>query len=623
MELRSVENIFEAIHNEQLIGFWDWNIPTREKYMSPVFKKMLGYKDEEISNNADIWMQLILKEDQYKIIKSYQKHIASHGSIAYENTVRYQHKNGAILNIFSKGKVVEWDFLGNPIRMIGYYANVTSVVRDISQLTKEYEELGFIADAINPAPWQWNIKTGEISWSDKFYEMLDYSKDEISASFFTFFHVLIQKNDSEKVRKVIDLHLKNNDPFSTVVSIRHKDGSTGRYEMGGKVKRNRNHEPEILFGYIIRKYDDLQEGIPESLAFNGGDTRLTGIGEWIFDLANEKIIWSKGVYNLFELAPGYQPGFENIVQLYAEESREKLQKALNEMIYFKKEYDLDLLCITRSGQKKWVRETGKPILDKDGNLSGVFGVLEDIDKRKKKELALTETNQQMADSNKRLMNFAHIAAHNLQTHAGNLKTTLQYIDAADNDAEKNFFLEAAKKVSDSFLQTLEHLNELVKVESGMQEKKVNIYFQDILENVLTILNNNISETKSIIQADFSKCPAIRYVPAYLESIIFNLISNAIKYRQPGRPPLVVVKSYIRNGSKMLTIKDNGQGIDLDKHGNKVFGLYKTFHSNPEAHGIGLFMTKNQVEAMGGSIEIESEPGLGTTFIIQFNEPEND
>ena len=109
------------------------------------------------------------------------------------------------------------------------------------------------------------------------------------------------------------------------------------------------------------------------------------------------------------------------------------------------------------------------------------------------------------------------------------------------------------------------------------------------------------------------------MPAYLESILLNLVSNAIKYRQPDINPLVIVKSYIKDGFKTLAVKDNGQGIDLEKYGTKVFGLYKTFHANPQAHGIGLFMTKNQVEAMGGSIQVESEPGLGTTFIIKFNE----
>lgn len=625
MEISSVENIIEAIHNEQLIGFWDWNIPSREKFMSPVFKNMLGYEDDEISNNADIWMQLIHKEDQHKVIKSYQRHIATHGNIAYENTVRYLHKNGSVVQVLSKGKVTEWDFLGNPIRMIGYYANLTSVLKDSSAIQKENEQLKFITDAINPLTWQWNVKTGEITWSQKFYEMLGYNAEEIKPSFFTFFHVLMQKADSEKVRKIIDQHLKNNLPFNTTVIIKHKNGESGWYEIGGKIKRDKDNQPDILFGYVIKKNQTTvaNSETPVSLALRERDNRHPGVGEWMYDLANENIIWSNGIYELFELPQTYKPNFENIVQLYSEESREKLQKALNEVVYFQKEYDLDLLCITSKGQKKWVRETGKPVMDKDGNLTGVFGVLEDIDARKKKELTLTESNRQLADRNKRLLNFAQIAAHNLQTHAGNLKTTLQYIDASEDEAERNFFMEAVKKVSDSFNQTLEHLNELVKVEGGVQESKETVYFQNVLDNVLNALNSNITDTKATIQADFSRCPYIRYVPAYLESIMFNLISNAIKYKQENREPFIVVKSYLKNNSKMLVIKDNGRGIDLDKYGSKVFGLYKTFHSNPEAHGIGLFMTKNQVEAMGGSIEIESEPGLGTTFIIHFNESEND
>ena len=107
------------------------------------------------------------------------------------------------------------------------------------------------------------------------------------------------------------------------------------------------------------------------------------------------------------------------------------------------------------------------------------------------------------------------------------------------------------------------------------------------------------------------------VPAYLESIILNLITNAIKYKSPDRPVVLKIKSGMEGDFAFLSIADNGLGIDLDRHGSKLFGMYKTFHSHPEARGIGLFISKNQIEAMGGHIEVESEMGKGTTFTTYF------
>ncbi len=593
--------------------------------MSPAFKKMLGYEDFEISNNADLWLQLIYKEDLSRVVKSYQEHISSGGEVPYENTVRYYHKNGSTIHILSKGHVTEWDAFGNPLKMVGYYADVTGTLHHGSQQQKENERWQQVADAAQLARWQWNIKTGDVEWSDGLYLFTGYTKEEIKASYFTFFHVLINKDDSSRVLQAIDLHIKKNEPFKLEIRMQRKGGAYAWYVIGGKLYTDKSTKEEILMGYVLNKQEAQQNkknAMPKAFAFKEEHVGLSNIGEWVYNIADENIVWSAEVFKLFELGPDYKPSFENVIELYAEESRPLLQKALGDVVYHQKEYDLDLLCITAKGHKKWVREVGKPILDKDGNLTGIFGVLEDIDKRKRTELSLTESNRLIINKNKRLTNFAHIAAHNLQTHANNLKLTLQHVDSSDNEAEKLFFMEAVKKVSASLNQTLDHLNELVKVDGELEEYRETVYFQTVFDNVVNALSRNINETAAHVQGDFSRCAYVTYVPAYLESILQNLISNAIKYRQPGKNPLVVVRSYIKNGYKILSIKDNGQGIDLDKHGSKIFGLYKTFHQNPEAHGIGLFMTKNQVEAMGGSIQVESEPGIGTTFIIQFNETED-
>jgi sensor histidine kinase regulating citrate/malate metabolism len=97
-----------------------------------------------------------------------------------------------------------------------------------------------------------------------------------------------------------------------------------------------------------------------------------------------------------------------------------------------------------------------------------------------------------------------------------------------------------------------------------------------------------------------------------------LVGNALKYRSTVRVPKIYVTSGIANGKKYLKVSDNGQGINLKRHGHKLFGLNKVFHRHPDAKGIGLFLTKMQVEAYGGSISAKSEVNVGTTFNINFN-----
>ena len=135
------------------------------------------------------------------------------------------------------------------------------------------------------------------------------------------------------------------------------------------------------------------------------------------------------------------------------------------------------------------------------------------------------------------------------------------------------------------------------------------------------MTNGIGQMISIsgakINASFEEFEEINYIPAYLESILLNLVTNAIKYKHPDRDPVIGIRSYIEDEKKFLQISDNGRGIDMKLFKDKIFGMYKTFHYNKDAVGIGLFITKNQVESLNGKITVESEVDEGTTFTIEF------
>src|SRR5204862_7039039 len=106
-----------------------------------------------------------------------------------------------------------------------------------------------------------------------------------------------------------------------------------------------------------------------------------------------------------------------------------------------------------------------------------------------------------------------------------------------------------------------------------------------------IFECSIMETNDENVSDFSKAPEMEYSAVYLESIMQNMLSNALKYHSPKRTPIIRFETLKSNDGIMLEITDNGLGIDLKRHGSKIFGLNKVFHDHPEAKGIGLFMTK--------------------------------
>jgi signal transduction histidine kinase len=161
------------------------------------------------------------------------------------------------------------------------------------------------------------------------------------------------------------------------------------------------------------------------------------------------------------------------------------------------------------------------------------------------------------------------------------------------------------------------LLDLLRVNKAHERERIPIRFDDILTKVKEDMMGEILNSNAWIVADFGDCPSVNYYKPYLESIVLNLLSNALKYRHPDREPEIRFETRLVDNKPVLRVKDNGLGIDLDKYRDQIFGLRQVFHGNTNAHGVGLFLTKTQIESMGGRISVQSVVGQGTTFTIEF------
>jgi signal transduction histidine kinase len=201
---------------------------------------------------------------------------------------------------------------------------------------------------------------------------------------------------------------------------------------------------------------------------------------------------------------------------------------------------------------------------------------------------------------------------------GNILTLLSFMENSNSDEDKAQFMKYLKESSAKALTTLEELNEVLKLKQNDNIEKQYLEFNKVFEQVKVMVSAKITETSAEVNCDFSQAPFIVYPHIYLESIFLNLLTNALKYSKPDEKPLIEIKSYQEKNDILLEVKDNGLGINLERYGHQIFKLQKTFHKHPESRGVGLFMIKNQIEAMGGDISIQSQENVGTTFIVNFN-----
>jgi signal transduction histidine kinase len=167
--------------------------------------------------------------------------------------------------------------------------------------------------------------------------------------------------------------------------------------------------------------------------------------------------------------------------------------------------------------------------------------------------------------------------------------------------------------------TLLNLNDIITINEDTAKPRVAIHLKAEIEKTLDVLSGEIIKHSVQINNNVDADIKITAVPSYCESILLNLISNAIKYRSKERKPEIEISAERIPEFTVLKVKDNGLGVDLKKNGDKIFGMYKTFHQNEDSRGIGLYLTKNHIESMNGKIEIESQVNVGTTFKVFFND----
>lgn len=260
-----------------------------------------------------------------------------------------------------------------------------------------------------------------------------------------------------------------------------------------------------------------------------------------------------------------------------------------------------------------------PLIGDDGKAYGLVGISMDISNLKRNEQELRDLINVTSLQNKKLVNFAHIISHNLRSHTANFSMLLDFMVDEKNEEERQKMVEMLIEASDNLLDTLDNLNEVVSLTTTSKLEKTEISVNDTLTLVEKNLSAYLKNQNAQIINQISDDVKVKAIPSYLENILMNFITNSVKYRSTKRDPVITLTAEKRGSFTIIHIKDNGLGIDLKKHGDKLFGMYKTFNDNTEARGIGLYLTKNQIEAMNGKIEVYSEVGEGTIFSIHFDD----
>jgi PAS domain S-box-containing protein len=464
--------------------------------------------------------------------------------------------------------------------------------------------------------WETNAANRSVFWTDEIYNILGRDKETFKLTSESFIQV-IHPDDMEMCLaqyKALTTGLKDLDMEYRILL---PDGSIKWVHEQGNRNRDEQYK-DIEYKGTVQDIDKLKRAELEILnIYEEKNIILESIGDAFFAVdANWNVnYWNREAERLLECPrervlnkdlwdvfskETYKESYDNYLQAFVENSIRNFET------YFE-------------ATNRWLEITVYP------SLNGLSVYFKDITGRKLADLRSIELNnelqtytQELLVSNKELEQFSYILSHNLRAPVANIMGIAEVLKDTSNTEETKEMLNASLSSCIHLLNdVIIDLNTILTVKKETSERKEMVRVSDLIASIQTSIQNLIQAEHVQITVNFNELNEVFTLKSYLYSIFFNLISNSIKYHQPGIPPEIEIKSETSGKHFIITFKDNGMGIDLIKYKNQLFGLYKRFHPQIQGKGMGLFMVKTQVESLNGKIVIHSEPNKGTEFVMTF------
>ncbi len=383
---------------------------------------------------------------------------------------------------------------------------------------------------------------------------------------------------------------------------------------------------------------------------------LARLGSFEYDPVESKMVWSDEVFRIFGLKPKeIKPDLDAFYSLLSEDAREIMTSTWNKVMATYKPSNFEHKVKVPGKLTRVVYGHAKPVINNQGKIVKITGYIQDITERKEAEKILKEAyeelkqaeenlvkintrlenrvrqrtqelsskneelrikNEELLKINSDLDNFVYTASHDLKSPISNIEGLINTLsDELKNShiVEYDYLIEMINISINKFKTTIKDLTEITKIQKDMGEDITRISIEELIEEVRYDIKHLMDQEGVDFQTSL-RLPHVRFSRKNLRSILYNLISNAIKYRSGERAPIVIVSSEQREDYALIRVRDNGLGLELQQK-DKIFRMFKRMHTHVEGTGIGLYIVKRIIENSGGKIEVDSEVGKGTEFRV--------
>jgi PAS domain S-box-containing protein len=271
------------------------------------------------------------------------------------------------------------------------------------------------------------------------------------------------------------------------------------------------------------------------------------------------------------------------------------------------------------GVYRWATDTGWPHFTETGAYAGIVGTVIDVHEQQLAEDELQASNEQLTRTNADLDTFIYTASHDLRTPIANIEgllTALRKQLPAEALQVKLVgpILDRMHQSVERFQRTIAQLTDVAQLQQIHGQPAEPVDLATLVDELRLDFTTDLATPGATLTVEVAACPQVAFAPKNLRSIVYNLLSNALKYRHPARPPVVALRCRSIGDTVVLEVQDNGLGL-TEVQQSQLFGLFQRLHTHVAGTGIGLYMVKRLVENAGGTIAVHSRIEEGTTFTI--------
>ncbi|MFV8369261.1 PAS domain S-box protein [Flavobacterium sp. LB2R40] len=523
-----------------------------------------------------------------------------------------------ILFVLLTGLIFKLILSKNDERKTAIFEKLKNTNNEIKESNEKYN---IVAKATSDTIWDWKIQENSMSWNKGIETVFGYTEDQVNDNSNWWFDKIHPEDSIKMSVRLYSFIEQKTEKWQDQYRFRCSDNSYKYVLDRGFLLKDESGKATRMIGAIQditkQKEEEQRLKLLETVITQSKDSIIITEADSI-DAKIPNIIY---VNPAFSIMSGYEsdeiigksPDLFNSPNSDANE----LEKLLT-AIHNKEECFIETISYKKNKDEYWVRLSMIPIYNSDNELSHWISIQRDITEEKKQEKEKEQLIRELTQNNKDLKQFSYITSHNLRAPLSNLTGLLNLLeDIPVEDQELKEILSGFNKSTHLLNDTINDLVKVIIIKDNPSIKKEPVLINEIFENVISQLNFQIELYKPIIKLNFEKVSILNINKAYIESILLNLLTNAIKYKSENRKLKISITTNEIDDTVVLIFKDNGIGIDLIRNKDKIFGLYQRFHNYPDSKGLGLYLVKSQVETMGGTIDIESEVNKGTTFTLIF------